>query len=48
MYSAVCDAAWVLAYTTDDPAHVIYPVGVKRQDWVHDLPLLAKAEWTRH
>jgi protein SCO1/2 len=41
-------AAWVLAYTTDNLAHVLYPVGVKQQDWVHDLPLLAKETWTSH
>lgn len=31
----------VLAFTADDQAHVIYPFGVRRQDWVEDLPLLA-------
>jgi protein SCO1/2 len=35
-------AAFVLAYTKDNLAHVIYPVGVKEEDWVHDLPLLVK------
>jgi protein SCO1/2 len=35
-------AAFVLAYTKDNLAHVIYPVGVKEEDWVHDLPLLIK------
>src|SRR5215472_18840685 len=45
---AVNHAAWVLAYTTDNLAHVIYPVGVKQQDWVHDLPLLVKDTWTGH
>jgi protein SCO1 len=35
-------AAFVLAYTKDNLAHVIYPVGVKEGDWVHDLPLLVK------
>jgi len=39
-------AAFVLAYTKDNFAHVIYPVGVKEDDWVHDLPLLAKETWT--
>ena len=43
---AVNHAAWVLAYTTDDLAHVLYPIGVKQQDWVHDLALLAKETWT--
>jgi protein SCO1 len=38
-------SAWILAYTPDDLAHVIYPAGVKQQDWVHDLPMLAKETW---
>ena len=45
---AVNHAAWVLAYTTDNLAHVLYPIGVKQQDWVHDLPLLGKETWTSH
>src|SRR5215469_1296025 len=43
---AINHAAWVLAYTADNLAHVLYPVGVKQQDWVHDLPLLANETWT--
>lgn len=39
-------AAFVLAYTRDNLAHVIYPGGVKEEDWAHDLPLLAKETWT--
>jgi protein SCO1/2 len=39
-------AAFVLAYTKDNLAHVIYPVGVKEDDWEHDLPYLAKETWT--
>jgi protein SCO1 len=39
-------AAFVLAYTRDNLAHVIYPVGMKQEDWVHDLPNLAKETWT--
>jgi protein SCO1/2 len=45
---AVTHAVWVLAYTADDRAHVVYPVGVKQQDWAHDLPLLAKETWAGH
>jgi protein SCO1 len=45
---AINHAAWVLAYTADNLAHVLYPVGVKQQDWGHDLPLLAKETWTDH
>jgi protein SCO1/2 len=35
-------AAFVFDYTKDNLAYVIYPVGVKEEDWVHDLPLLVK------
>ena len=40
-------AAFVLAYTRDNLAHVIYPVGVKLEDLTHDLPLLTKETWGR-
>lgn len=43
---AVNHAAFVIAYTRDNLAHVIYPVGVKQQDWVHDLTVLATEAWT--
>jgi protein SCO1/2 len=39
-------AAFVFAYTKDNLAHVIYPVGVKEDDWAHDLPYLARETWT--
>jgi protein SCO1/2 len=39
-------AAFVLAYTKDNLAHVIYPVGLKSEDWAHDLPYLAAEAWT--
>lgn len=39
-------AAFVFAYTKDNLAHVIYPVGVKQEDFAHDLPYLAKETWT--
>ena len=42
---AMGHAVWVLAYTKDNLAHVIYPVGVKQEDWAHDLPLLAQETW---
>jgi protein SCO1/2 len=42
---AVAHANFVLAYTKDNLAHVIYPGGVSKQDWVHDLPLLVNATW---
>jgi len=41
-------AAFVLAYTKDNLARVIYPVGVKQEDWVHDLPYLANETWANH
>jgi protein SCO1/2 len=41
-------AAFVLAYTKDNLAHVIYPVGMKEEDWAHDLPYLAKETWVSH
>lgn len=39
-------AAFVLAYTGDNLSHVIYPAGVKEEDWAHDLPYLATETWT--
>ena len=41
----VSHANFVLAYSKDDLAHVIYPGGVSKDDWVHDLPLLLKETW---
>lgn len=41
-------AAQIIAYTPDDLAHVVYPFGVRRQDWVKDLPRLATIDWDRH
>ena len=35
-------AAQVLAYTTDNLAHVAYPFGTRQADWAHDLPLLIR------
>lgn len=35
-------AAFVLAYTKDNLARVIYPAGITEKDLAHDLPLLAK------
>lgn len=39
-------AAFVLAYTKDNLAHVIYPGGVTPNDWSQDLPLLVKEVWS--
>lgn len=30
----------VIAYTPDDQAHVVYPSGTRREDWIADLPRL--------
>jgi len=37
---SVAHANFVVAYTKDNLAHLIYPGGVSRDDWIHDLPLL--------
>jgi hypothetical protein len=42
---SVAHANFVVAYTRDDRAHVIYPGGISADDWVHDLPLLIKEAW---
>ena len=44
---AVSHANFVLAYSRDNRAHVIYPAGVSKDDWVHDLPLLINETWIR-
>jgi protein SCO1/2 len=38
-------AAFVLAYTKDNLAHLIYPVGMKQEDLEHDLPYLTDETW---
>jgi protein SCO1 len=37
-------AAQVIAYTPDDQAHLVYPSGVRQQDWTADLPRMMD-EW---
>jgi len=32
--------ASVVAFSPDGPARVLYPFGTRREDWVHDLPIL--------
>jgi protein SCO1 len=44
---AVAHANFVLAYSKDNLAHVIYPGGVSKDEWVHDLTLLIKETWPR-
>ena len=41
----VSHANFVLAYSKDNLAHVIYPGGISKDDWVHDLPLLINETW---
>ena len=41
-------ASFVLAYTKDNLAHVIYPVGVNEEDFAHDLRLLVNETWASH
>ena len=43
----VAHANFVIAYTRDNLAHVIYPGGVSKDDWIHDLPLLVREAWSR-
>jgi protein SCO1/2 len=43
---AVGHANVVLAYTTDNLAHVIYPGGLTQMDWAHDLPQLLTETWS--
>ncbi len=38
-------AAFLLAYTRDNLAHLIYPAGVQADDLAHDMPYLAKENW---
>jgi protein SCO1/2 len=38
-------AAQVIAFTTDNRAHVMYPSGTRQADWAHDLPLLVRGDW---
>ena len=38
-------AAYVLAFTPDDSAHVMFPSGTRQSEWAHDLPLLLSDAW---
>jgi protein SCO1/2 len=44
----VAHASFVIAYTKDNLAHVIYPGGVTQKDWAQDLPRLVKETWSSH
>ena len=39
---SVGHAAQVLAYTADDSLRVVYPFGIRQQDWAYDIPELAR------
>src|SRR3954451_777624 len=41
----IAHANFVVAYTKDNLAHVIYPGGVSKDDWIHDLALLINESW---
>ncbi len=43
---AVGHASFVLAYTKDNLAHLIYPSGVTQEDWAQDLLYLANEAWS--
>jgi protein SCO1/2 len=40
-------SAFVFAYTRDNLAHIVYPVGLTARDWMHDLPYLADETWAK-
>jgi protein SCO1/2 len=40
---SVAHAAVLLAYSRDDSAHLVYPFGVRQEDWATDLPRLINA-----
>jgi protein SCO1 len=42
----VAHASFVLAFTKDNLAHVIYPGGINQKDWEQDLPRLVKETWS--
>ena len=44
---SIAHGNYVVAYTKDNLAHVIYPGGISKEDWIHDLPLLIKETWRR-
>ena len=38
-------SSFVLVYSKDNLAHLIYPGGMSQQDWAHDLPHLVREPW---
>src|SRR6266446_7646670 len=39
-------SSFVLVYTKDNLAHLVYPGGMSQQDWAHDLPQLVREPWS--
>lgn len=44
---SVSHAAYVIAFGTDNVAHLVYPSGINADTWIHDLPQLVNAEWKK-
>jgi protein SCO1/2 len=44
-YYSSTHANFVLAYTTDNYAHIVYPFGVRQDTWEHDLETLVEDGW---
>lgn len=44
---SVGHAAQVLAYTADDSLRVVYPFGIRQEDWAYDIPRLAQVGFPR-
>jgi protein SCO1/2 len=44
---SVGHGAVVLAYTADDSLRVLYPFGIRQQDWAYDIPKLAQVGFPR-
>lgn len=40
-------SSFVLVYTRDNLAHLVYPGGMSQQDWAHDLPQVVKEVWSK-
>ncbi|HET7040397.1 MAG TPA: SCO family protein [Gemmatimonadales bacterium] len=44
---SVGHSALVLAYTADDSLRVVYPFGIRQEDWAYDIPRLVKVGFPR-
>ena len=45
--SSVGHSALVLAFTADDSLRVVYPFGIRQEDWAYDIPRLAQVGFRR-